>query len=167
MPSVKIHKESNAGVYFLTFSVKNLYYFFDRHYRWNILADSLKYCQKEKQLKIHAFVFMLNHLHLVISSPDVSGFVCDFKKFTSKVFRKNIENTEPNVLKLFLDTTGKYELWEKTNMPKIIETEEFYLQKVNYIHNNSVKKNYVAEPEHWYWSSANPRCEIKIDNIYS
>ncbi len=101
MPSVKIHKEFNAGAYFLTFSVKNLYYFFDRNYRWNTLADSLKYCQKEKQLKIHAFVFMLNHIHLIVSSSDVSGFVCDFKKFTSKEFRKNIESTEPNVLKLF------------------------------------------------------------------
>jgi REP element-mobilizing transposase RayT len=167
MPSVKIHKEFNAGVHFLTFSVKNLYYFFDRHYRWNILADSLKYCQKEKQLKIHAFVFMLNHIHLIINSPDVSGFVCDFKKFTSKEFHRNIESTEPNVLKLFLDTDGKYEFWEKTNMPKIIETEKFYLQKENYIHDNPIKKNYVTEPEHWYWSSANPRCEIKIDEIYS
>ncbi len=167
MPSVKIHKEFNSRVYFLTFSVKHLYYFFDRQNRWSILANSLKYCQREKQLKIYSFVFMLNHIHLIVRSPNVSGFVCDFKKFTSREFRKNIENTEPNVLKLFLDADGKYEFWEKTNMPKIVETEEFYFQKVNYIHNNPVKKNYVAVPEYWYWSSANLQCEITLDDVYN
>lgn len=46
MPSVKISKESNSGIYFLTFTVNKWYYLFDRHNRWDILADSLKYCQK-------------------------------------------------------------------------------------------------------------------------
>lgn len=109
---------------------------------------------------------MLNHIHLVISSPDASGFVRDFKKFTSKQLHKNINTTEPNVLKLFLDEEGSYEFWEKTNMPKIIESQEFFDQKLQYIHNNPVRKNYVAQPEYWFWSSANPYSEIKIDDVY-
>jgi REP element-mobilizing transposase RayT len=145
--------------------VKNLYYLFDRQYRWNILADSLKYCQKNKDLKIFSFVFMLNHVHLIISSPDTAGFIRDFKKFTSKKIHKNIQDTEPNVLKLFIDENGSYEFWGKTNMPKLIESQDFYDNKVQYIHNNPVKKNYVVQPEHWYWSSANPNCEIKIDDM--
>lgn len=110
---------------------------------------------------------MLNHIHLIVSSPDVAGFVRDFKKFTSKEFHKNIQDTEPNVLKLFLNTQGQYEFWDKTNMPKIIETEYFFRNKLEYIHNNPVKKHYVMRPEHWHWSSANPFCELRPDPIES
>ena len=165
MPSVRIPKEFNNGIYFLTFTVKKWYYLFDRKYRWNIIADSLKYCRQHKGLKIYGFVFMLNHIHLIVSSPDVSGFVRDFKKFTSKEFHKNISKTEPNVLKLFMGENGKYEFWEKTNMPKYLEAEKFFLQKLNYIHENPVRKTYVLKPEDWYWSSANPLCEILPDEM--
>jgi REP element-mobilizing transposase RayT len=165
MPSVRISKEFNNGMYFLTLSVNRLYYLFDRQYRWNILADSLKYCQKNKGLKIFHFIFMLNHIHLIVSSIDVSGFIRDFKKFTSKRLKENIEKTEPGVLKLFIDENGSYEFWAKTNMPKLIESQYFYDNKVQYIYNNPVKKNYVTQPEYWYWSSANSSCEIKVDDI--
>jgi REP element-mobilizing transposase RayT len=166
MPSPRIPKDLNDRIYFMTFTVKNWYYLFDRHYRWNILANSLKYCQASKGLKLYGFVFMLNHIHLVASSADVAGFVRDFKKYTSKELQKNILQTEPNILKLFLDENGRYEFWSKTNMPKIIETEKFLYQKMEYIHANPVRKNYVAQADHWYWSSANPNCEIKTANIW-
>ncbi len=165
MPSVRISKKFNSEIYFLTLSVKNLYYLFDRQYRWNILAESLKYCQKTKNLKIFGFVFMLNHIHLIVQSPDVAGFIRDFKKFTAKKIHKNIENTEPAVLKLFMNEDGSCEFWAKTNMPKIIESVDFFENKLDYVHNNPVKKNYVIRPEYWYWSSANADCEIKIDDI--
>lgn len=165
MPSVRISKDANNGIYFLTFSIKHLYYIFDRHYRWNILADSLQYCRQNKNLSLFGFVFMLNHIHLIISSPDVSGFVRDFKRFTSKKLHENVAKTEPNVLKLFIDENGKYEFWGKTNMPKLIESENFFNEKLEYIHNNPVKKGYVMKPEDWYWSSANNLCELKIDSL--
>lgn len=96
--------------------------------RWDILLDSLKYCQKNKDLEIYSYVFMLNHLHLIAKSPDMSGFVRDFKTFTSKEFRKNIEMTEPQLLKLFEDK-GKYTFWQKTNMPKAITSDKFYFER--------------------------------------
>jgi hypothetical protein len=50
-------------------------------------------------------------------------------------------------------------------MPKLIETEDFFRNKLEYIYNNPVRKNYVMKPEDWYWSSANCICEIKIDDF--
>ncbi|MCR4318815.1 MAG: hypothetical protein NUV74_00565 [Candidatus Brocadiaceae bacterium] len=57
MPSVRINKEINQGIYFLTLTVKRWYYLFDRHHRWDILLDSLRYCQKNKGLKIYHWVY--------------------------------------------------------------------------------------------------------------
>ena len=48
-------------------------------------------------------------------------------------------------------------------MPELIISEKFFLQKLNYIHENPLKRNYVMKAEDWYWSSANKNCELKID----
>ncbi len=113
MPSIRVPKNFNHGIYFLTLGVKNLYYLFDRYHRWNILSDSFRYCQKNKGLRLFHFVFMLNHLHCIVSSPDIAGFLRDFKRFTSKKLHENISETEPTILKLFLDKNGIYEFLEE------------------------------------------------------
>lgn len=74
---------------------------------------------------------------------------------------------EKNILPLFLNESGQYEFWERTNMPKIIETGSFFLQKLEYIHQNPVRKQYVVEAKDWYWSSANPSCELTVDGMES
>lgn len=84
MPSIRIAKKYNSGFYYLTFTVRNWYYIFDRHNRFAILAQSLGHCQKHKGLKLYAYVFMLNHVHLIASSDDMIGFVRDFKKIYLK-----------------------------------------------------------------------------------
>jgi REP element-mobilizing transposase RayT len=120
------------------------------------LSDSIRYCQDNKGLELNDYVFKLNHIHLITTSQDIAGFLRDFKRFTSAEFKANLEKTEPSVLKLFVDTQGSYQFWMETNAPKKIENPAFYRQKLNYIHENPVRKGYVAHPEHWLWSSANP-----------
>jgi REP element-mobilizing transposase RayT len=164
MPINRVNKSVNQGFYFITPTIQNWYYLFDRHHRWQILCDSLKFCQVNKGLKIYAYVFMLNHAHLVIQSPDVIGFLRDFKKFTSKKLIENLREFEPQVLALFKKKQG-YQFWMEDNQPKIIETEKFALQKINYIHNNPVVKGYVAKPEYWRWSSANVDSEISVEKF--
>lgn len=153
MPSVRIKEELKDQVYFVTLTVKNWYYLFDRHHRFKTLEDSFVYCQNNKGLKIYSFVSMLNHLHFIGSANDMGALLRDMKKFLSKEFKKSLIATEPNLLKLF-EAGGQYEFWEKTNYPKLIESENFFAQKANYIHNNPVKKEYVYFPEDWRWSSA-------------
>jgi REP element-mobilizing transposase RayT len=165
MPSVRISKKLTSGIYYLTFTVKNWYYIFDRHNRFQILADSLKHCQKNKGVTIYAYVFMINHLHVIASGNDMIGFVRDFKKYTSKEIQNNIIATEPGVLNLFDLGKGKYEFWSRTNMPKMIENEGYLIQKMNYIHENPVRRQYVKKPEDWLWSSANLESDIVIESV--
>lgn len=161
-----IHKENNNLMYFLTFVVKNWYYLFDRNNRFSILSNTLKFFQENKGLKIYGYVFMLNHIHLIIQSNDVIGFVRDFKRWTSRELKSNLIKYEPEVLRLFLDNDNNYNFWQDTNKPEIIENEKFFMQKLNYIFNNPVKKDYVEKPEYWKWSSANENSEVKIEKFY-
>ena len=142
MPSVRIAKTLTTGFYYLTFTVRNWYYIFDRHNRFQILADSLKYCQQRKRLKIYAYVFMINHMHIIASSPDMI-----------------------DVFTLFHLVSGKYEVSARTNMPKIIENEAYLLQKMKYIYENPVRRQYVKKPEDWLWSSANPESDIVVESL--
>ncbi|PIR38958.1 MAG: hypothetical protein COV35_04560 [Alphaproteobacteria bacterium CG11_big_fil_rev_8_21_14_0_20_39_49] len=166
MPKNMVCTESNEGFYFITPTIWNWYYIFDRHNRWHILSDSLKYCQEQKGLEIYAYVFMLNHIHLIIKSPDVAGFLRDFKKYTSKKLKEDIIQTEPKVIDLFNDEKVGYRFWKEDNQPKIVENEKFFMEKMNYIHNNPVAKGYVERPEHWKWSSANENSFIKVSKLW-
>ncbi len=164
MPSIRIKKELNKGVYFLTFTIRRWYYLFDRHNRWDILLDSLRYCQENKALKIYRWVFMLNHIHLIVQNNDVAGFVRDFKHYTANELRKNLLATEPEILKLF-EEDGNARIWGVTNMPELIESEEFYIQKSNYIEQNPVRKSYVKRAEDWVYSSANDEHLLEIERL--
>lgn len=151
MPSLRISKDQKDRLYFVTFTVKNWYYLFDRHQRFEILEKSFLHCQKHKNLKLYAYVFMLNHLHFIASAPDLIGVIRDMKTFLSKELKRNILATEPNIFKLFDEDDA---FWETSNYPELIESDSFFLQKLNYIHNNPVQKQYVHLPEDWRWSSA-------------
>ena len=162
MPRLFVRNADKAGCYFITLTVSHWYYIFDRHNRWQILADSVRYCQKNKGIKVYSYVFMLNHLHMIVQGDDVSGFLRDFKSFTAQAILKNIGQYEPTILKLFQTEQGQ-NFWKEGNHPVLLESEKFFTQKLHYIHDNPVRKGYVSEVHHWKWSSAHPNSEIVID----
>ena len=165
MGTFRINRNEKGELYFCTLTLCGWYYIFDRHDRFRILADNLAYCQRTKGLKIYAYVFMLNHIHLIASANDLAGVLRDFKSFTAKELSKNICAFEPQILRLFQTEKG-FHFWQNGNEPKMIETEKFLHQKLTYIHNNPVKKEYVNYPEEWRWSSANEIQEIiKVSDI--
>ncbi len=69
--------------------------YLQKKYR-DIIIESLKYCQKHKGLEIHAFVIMLNHIHLLArsSKESLSDTIRDFKRHKSKQVDRAIEETE-------------------------------------------------------------------------
>ncbi len=165
MPSHRVSKELTQETYFVTMTIKNWVYILDRFERWDLLSSTLKFYQKTRNLKLYAFVFMLNHIHFIAQCDDMIAFIRDFKKYTTRVFEQNIAITEPNLIKRFLNDEKHFTLWDKTNMPIQLHTRKYFLEKYNYIVNNPVKRGYVVVPEHWYWSSANEYCELKVAEI--
>jgi REP element-mobilizing transposase RayT len=82
-----------AGMYFVTMSTMGWVDLFTRTELKHVIIDSLRYCQKEKGLVIHAWYLMPSHLHLIISSEDsLSDIIRDFKKHTSKELVKTMEH---------------------------------------------------------------------------
>ena len=158
----RIPKDAPGGFYFLTLTVKNWYYIFDRCNRWRILADALEHARENKKVEVCAYVFMLNHIHIIIATPDAAAFLHGFKRHTTRELRKNIAAHEPNLLPLFAEKNGGFRLWKESNAPVRMDGLELFCQKARYVENNPVKKGYVARPEHWLWSSACPDSPIHV-----
>jgi hypothetical protein len=48
----------------------------------------------------------------------------------------------------------RYQLWQEGSHPEQIQGDEMMLQKLEYTHNNPIRRGYVDEARHWRYSSA-------------
>lgn len=159
----KIHEKE--GLYFLTFQIVGWVDIFTRKIYKDIVIKSFKYCQEHKGLKLFAYVIMSNHIHLMVQSEaaDLSGFIRDFKNYTSRKFLEIInteEESRSKWMKIVFQFHGKYkpkqtnQFWTHNNHAELIYSQKFIEQKLEYIHNNPVKAGIVAKPEDYIYSSA-------------
>ncbi|MEO8148485.1 MAG: transposase [Bacteroidia bacterium] len=155
--------------YFLTLTVVAWIDVFTRNeYRQEII-DSIKYCQKHKGLSVFAWCLMTNHLHLVAKgdeSNSLSDILRDMKTHTSKAITRAIENNPREsrskwMLNQFAFEANKftsknmtYHFWQSDNHSEEIHTNQFLDQKIDYTHYNPVRAGFVAEPQHYLYSSA-------------
>ena len=158
--------QDQNGYYFLTITVIHWIDVFSRRAYRDILVDSLNHCVMYKGLKLNAWVIMSNHLHLVgkiTSELGVSGFLRDFKKYTSKRIVELIQELSesrrewlPDKFSFEARRTGRaenYKLWKDDN--HAIDLSDIDMMgKIDYIHNNPVREGLVNEPEHYVYSSA-------------
>jgi putative transposase len=155
-------------VYFVTDTVVDWVDIFTRPKYKHIILDSLTYCQKEKGLIIYAWVLMSNHLHAIVGSSGeykVSEIWRDFKKFTSKEILRTLkigaqESRQEWMLNRF-EYAGKndkkiknYKFWQDGNDSQEIFLNDYFDQKLNYIHQNPVKAEIVNRAEDYRYSSA-------------
>jgi putative transposase len=84
-----------------------------------------------------------------------------FKMYTARQMIDLLESRRADVvlkqlraLKLRHKTQSEYEIWEEGSKPKQIGSAEMMRQKLEYIHQNAVKRGYVDDPVHWRYSSA-------------
>lgn len=156
------------GLYFVTFTVVHWIDLFTRKLYKDILMDSLKHCQENKGLVVHAFVVMTSHIHLIVSrKPDgkqLSEIIRDFKKYTAAKLLKAIKEAPESRREWLLRAFGKagsnnpnnnrYQVWIQDNHPVELITLKFVKQKLDYIHNNPVETGIVFTPYDYVYSSA-------------
>ena len=161
----KFHKPEAA--YFISFATVNWVDLFTREIYFSILADAIDYCRKHKGMELFAYCFMPNHVHMIFRSKheDPSGFIRDFKSYTSKQLVEAIQSNPRESRKEFLlemfskaakeKSNGKnYQLWQHHNKPIELYSEHVTQQKFNYIHMNPVKEGLVTSAVEWKYSSA-------------
>jgi len=156
------------GIYFVSFAVVEWIDVFTRNDYKNILIESMEFCQREKGMEIFAWCIMTNHMHLVFRSikgqkPEL--LLGDFKRFTSKAVVNAIKENPRESRKEWLLECFKragaessnvkgYQFWQHNNKPIELWSNKVIFEKINYIHNNPVKKGLVSYPQDYVYSSA-------------
>jgi len=152
---------ANNQPYFLTCTVVRWLPVFVHPKFTQIILDSLDFMQTENRLILCAYVIMENHLHLIAGSSDLGKEIGDFKSFTARRIIDCLESTGPSPLLRELSSAKRahkkdrqYQLWQEGSHPKHVQGNEMMRQKIDYIHNNPVRRGYVDNPVDWRYSSA-------------
>jgi len=72
---------------FLTLTIVDWIDLFTRATYSEIILDSLRFCQQNKELVVYAYVIMPSHLHLIVSTDHPNGLapiIQSFKSYTAK-----------------------------------------------------------------------------------
>ena len=147
--------------YFVTCTVVGWLPVFTRPAAVQILFDSWKFLQQEREFRLFGYVILENHLHLVGSAPALANAIKSFKMFTAGRIIDLLKSHSAEILlrqlrahKLRYKRASEYQVWQEGSMPKKLVNNEMMLQKLEYMHNNPVARGYVDDQLHWRYSSA-------------
>jgi putative transposase len=164
--SEKYKFRDETGIYFVTPTLVGWVDLFAKKEYCELILDSIRYCQKEKGLIIHAWCIMSSHLHLIVSSEQnkLEEIMRDFKTFTSKaitkLLMKGYDSRREWMLQIFKAEASKikrvsgYKVWQDGNHPVLLDTNKMLDGRLNYLHQNPVKAGIVFNEQDFVYSSA-------------
>jgi len=149
------------GMHFITCTILEWIPVFTSAPYFQILIDSLKYCQKEKSLCLYSYVILENHFHGIVAGPSLATIIQSFKSYTGRSIIEQLAQDKKEWLlnqlayyKLKSKAGSQYQVWQEGSHPQAIVGENMLRNKMEYIHFNPVRRGYVEYPEHWKYSSA-------------
>jgi REP element-mobilizing transposase RayT len=161
MPRSRYRFVGDDAPYFMTMTVNHWLPIFTRPETVEILLDGWRWLARNADFRLHGYVILENHLHLVAHAPDISAVVRRFKSHSARRIIDHLNAVDArrmlDLLALFKrrhKQDSVFQLWEEGSHPQRIEHDDVMRQKLAYIHYNPVKRGYVDLPEHWRWSSA-------------
>ncbi len=170
-----------AGVYFVTFSVVDWLPVFVSETACRIITDSFEFCRQCKSMCVNAYVIMPTHLHAIVfdssgNSKRLNQTLTDFRKFTGRQLTGLCLSSMPACFGVALETAAPddrdHRFWQESRHPMAIETEGFWRQKLDYLHENPCRKGLVRKASDWRFSSAAwyvsdmaSKCDIQITRL--
>lgn len=151
----------DGRTYFATSTVSGWQLLFNRPHLADIVLNSFKFIHNQERIILHAYVLMENHFPFIGSAENFSDEMRKLKSFTARMIVERLKKDNDwatlatfkvNGQKTTLDQ--EYRVWEEGYHPQAIMDEATLFQKIEYIHNNPVRRGYVDMPEHWRYSSA-------------
>ena len=149
-----------ARPHFLTSTVVSWLSVFNHPEAVNILLDSWRFLQREGII-LYGYVILDNHLHWIAGGHDLSHAVRRFKSFTARRIIDLLSESHAVTLleqlhyyKLRHKVDQEHQLWQEGSHPQAIEDDDVMIQKLEYIHNNPVRRGFVDDPADWRYSSA-------------
>jgi REP element-mobilizing transposase RayT len=147
--------------YFLTSTVVGWLPLFCHPELVQIVFESWRFLQQHRGVQIYGYVVLENHVHWIAAGPELAKHIGNFKSFTARKIIDTLTSQGRTALleelrfhKLRNKIDQEYQLWQEGFHPKQIQNDEMMRQKLDYLHNNPVRRGYVDQPADWRYSSA-------------
>jgi putative transposase len=142
------HFAGIAGIYLITAACFEHCPVFDAPDLLSLLQEELLSGLCQAGLPLNAWVFLPNHYHVLLDTPDLA---C-----VSEALRKAHSRTAAKVN--YIQNQKGRRVWYRYS-DRLIRDERHYWATVNYIHSNPVKHGYVKQMTGWPWSSVHEYLE--------
>jgi REP element-mobilizing transposase RayT len=134
-----------------------------------VACNALDEARKSGGFAIYAYVIMPDHIHTLTDSPLKPSKILQYINglIAHRVIDYLKEHSHNASLQKLRRDSGprahKYSLWEHHSNAPPIFSENVFMQKVNYIHQNPVRAGLVERAEDYRWSSARiwKRCPLE------
>ena len=147
--------------YFITSNVVDGYPRFSNPLAAEIILRGLTFLQDRQNTTLCAYMIMENHIHFIAQSIELPKHLRAFKswtareiinQFTQEGHTRQLAKLKQAKRQSHIDSD--YQVWEEGFFPTQITNDTMMLQKMEYIHNNPVRRGFVDLPEDWRYSSA-------------
>ena len=155
--------EAQGEVFFITPTVVDFINLFDHKQACEIFVKTLQFYQTRGDFTLLAWVLMPNHFHIIIKlgeKKNISVVIGNCKRYTARQIGQlraipEMRQTLDQIKRTVLNEPGKgTAIWKPRFDSFVITTENTLKQKIEYIHNNPIRKMAVEEPWQWHYSSA-------------
>jgi putative transposase len=140
MPTGLKRFQQTKQFHFVTFSCYKRQPFLQTAESKDAVERLLEQTRRQRGLYIAAYVLMPEHVHLLTSEPaqgSLATFLQIFKQLSARELKSPTEK----------------QFWQRRYYDFNVSSHEKYLEKVQYIHRNPVKRGLVSQPDQWAWSS--------------
>lgn len=148
-------------LYFWTATINQWFWLLKKDEYKDVIIDSLQYLSDAEKIDVFAFVIMPNHMHLIWRIIALNGKESpqgSLLKYTAHVFKKMLRREKDSNLAIYkIDAENKdYEFWQRDSLAIPLFSREVAIQKLHYIHNNPLSKNWqlAKDPCGYKYSSA-------------
>ena len=172
------YKSYEGGLFFVTLTVVGWVDVFTRAAYADVFLESLRFCIRQKGLRVYAFCIMPSHVHLIADLADddklLTEVLRDLKSYTAKrlyeLIQTHPQESRRDWLVRLLQFYGRphgqaFKFWQEGNHPIALLSAEWTQQKRDYIHQNPVIARLVDEAHHYPFSSAFPDCGVALSEL--
>ena len=145
----------NDHLHFITCSCYHRQHWLASRRRRDLLLKVLEQVRQRYIVVVVGYVVMPEHVHLLISEPEKgnpSKVMQALKQgFARRVLRQVRQRRVAGQRTLFSEVSEH--VWQRRFYDFNVWSNRKRIEKLRYMHRNPVKRNLVAEPEQWAWSS--------------
>jgi putative transposase len=155
------HFDSLSTARFITFTTYRRIRLLELEPAMGLVAKHISFLREKEHIKVHGYVIMPEHVHLVVTPPNELELGLEIGKMKARSAHEILSIWRahglpiPKRLNLNHEYTGESAFWQRRCYDHNCRTPQVVREKINYCHMNPVKQKLASSPEEWIYSSYN------------